>query len=478
MLTVLRDCDWIVRWDEDQGHVYERGGDVAFGDRLVHIGGRYDGAFDIELSGRGKMVMPGLVNIHCHPFLEPIYRGLREEHGLQHNYMSGMYERSVAFWPDEADMPACADVAYCEMMLSGVTTVCDQSFPYSGWIDTVARSGLRIAVAPQYASASWTLDAVNNLGYRWDEKTGRDRFDLALKLVDDAAAHPSGRLSGVLVPAQIDTCTVDLLTDSMAAALARGIPISTHAGQSVPEFHEMVRRTGMTPIQFMAKHRLLAPNMTIGHCIFIDDHSWLHWKTNRDLRSLVETGTSVAHCPTVFSRYGTVLESVGSYGRAGVNVAIGTDAAPHNMIEEMRTALILCKTFDGDVNSTSLRDVFSAATVGGARALMRDDIGRLLVGCCADVVVVDLACQWMRPARDPLRSLTFHAADRAVQDVFVGGEQVVRDGVVLTLDAATALDRVTEAQERMMAKSSSRHPVGKVAEQVSPLTLPRWSASA
>src|SRR3546814_12793473 len=76
--------------------------------------------------------------------------------------------------------------------------------------------------------------------------------------------------------------------------------------------------------------------------------------------------------------------------------------------------------------------LFHAATIGGAKALMRDDIGRLAADCKADIVAVDLLQPEMMPARDPLRSLIFHAAARAVCDVWVGGRKVHHDGEVMT----------------------------------------------
>ena len=116
--------------------------------------------------------------------------------------------------------------------------------------------------------------------------------------------------------------------------------------------------------------------------------------------------------------------------------------------------------------------VFHAATVGGATALSRDDIGRLAPGAKADIVLVDLEHPLMRPVRDPLRSLIYHGADRAVRDVYVDGYKVVDDGQVLTLDYHDAITRVEEAQRRMLQQVPSRDYAARSAEQMAPLSLP------
>ncbi len=472
--TRIRKAAWIVAWDPStESHAYLRDADLVFsGDTITFVGDNDTVETDETIDGSGLMVMPGLIDIHSHPSTEPFFRGVREEHGLPSMYMSGLYERGFVFRPDEAGRQVAKQVAYCEMLLTGITTVADLSGNDPGWIDLAARSGLRVFLAPGYASARWHLENDWDLQYHWDEGNGRRGFDDALALIEQANNHPSGRLSGIVCPSQIDTCTEDLLHASYAAACEKNLPFTTHCAQSVNEFHEMVKRHGKTPVQWAKQIGILGPRTILGHAIFIDEHSWLHWHSREDLGLLADTGTSVAHCPSPFARYGHGMEDFGRYRRAGVNIGIGTDVAPHNLIEEMRLAAIVARILSENIKTTSTAEVFRAATAGGAAALGRDDIGKLAPGAKADIVLVDLKNPFMMPARDPLRSLIYTAADRAIRDVYIAGTQVVRDGKVLTLDHAAALEALTEAQQRMLSGARQRDYKGRTADEVMPLSLP------
>lgn len=474
LTTVIRNASWIVAWNEaDSRHEYKRDGDIVMtGDRLVEVGGSWQGPVDREIDGRHLAVLPGLVNLHCHPALEPFFRGIREDHGVPEMYMTGLYERSQAFRPDPEGMAAAAEVAYCELLLSGTTTICDQMWPWPGWFDLIGRSGLRGFVAPGFASARWKMTDRHVLDYSWDEAKGERDFVAALAMIDEAERHPSGRLSGVVFPLQIDTCTEGLLRDAMSAAQERDLPITTHASQSVNEVQEMVRRHGVSPIQWAHRIGILGQRMTLGHAVFADSHSWLHHWTRDDIRLMAETGTSVAHCPSPFARYGHALENFGSYRRAGINLGLGTDVAPHNLIEEMRLAIVLARVAAGDIRTTGPGEMLHAATVGGATALLSRNIGRLAVGAKADVVLVDLGHPLMAPACDPVRVLVWSGADRAVTDVFIDGRQVVAEGRVLTLDHGGALERLADYQSRMVRDVPEQDYLGRTAEQVVPLSLP------
>jgi 5-methylthioadenosine/S-adenosylhomocysteine deaminase len=322
--TTIRNVAWLVAWDAaERSHVYRHDVDLTIaGNTITSIDpAGFVGAGDAtEIDARGFAILPGFVDIHAHPSSEPMLKGLTDEVGSRQLYMSSLYEYLPLFESDAEGRRAATEVALCELMQSGVTTVCDLSAARDDWLDTLGASGMRVYAAPMFRSARWYTPNGHEVRYEWDEKAGRDGLDRALRLIDRARQHPSGRLDGVLYPAQVDTCTEELLRDSAAAARARRLPLQIHAAQSVVEFHEIIRRQGETPIEWLRGIGVLGENAIIGHAIFLDHQSWLHWPTRNDLSTLAETGTTVAHCPTVFSRRGILLEDFGRYRAAGVNL--------------------------------------------------------------------------------------------------------------------------------------------------------------
>jgi cytosine/adenosine deaminase-related metal-dependent hydrolase len=173
----------------------------------------------------------------------------------------------------------------------------------------------------------------------------------------------------------------------------------------------------------------------------------------------------------VFARRGITLKDFGRYKRAGVNMGVGTDTYPHNMLDELRLVSYLARTQAGNPRTMNSGDLFAAATIGGATALGRDDIGRLAPGCRADLVLVDVTHPRMRPARDPVRSLIYAAGDRAVHTVYVDGRKVVDAGKLLTIDYEAAAEALHEAQKRVIAAVPSVDWAHRGVDAISPPTF-------
>ena len=140
--------------------------------------------------------------------------------------------------------------------------------------------------------------------------------------------------------------------------------------------------------------------------------------------------------------------------------------------EELRTAAILARVGAGQAHTVTAADILTAATIGGARALRRDDLGRITRGAKADFVMVDLTHPAMQPLYDPVRSLVYAASERAIRHVFVGGQQVVRDGRALAFDYADASARLEMAQRRAIEKVLGSDWAGRSAAEIMPPTFP------
>jgi cytosine/adenosine deaminase-related metal-dependent hydrolase len=471
--TLIKAADWVVAWNAAKGrHEYLRDADVAFeGDRIAFVGHRYEGRADRVIDGRRRMVMPGLVNIHSHPATEPFNKGLMEERASAKLGMSSLYEFMLLMRPDPDASRAAALYALAELLKSGVTTFTDYSAPRPNWLEDVAGSGIRGCIAPSYRSARWSTPNGSRVEYAWDEGAGREAMAKALEIVDGANRHNSGRLFGMVAPAQVDTCTEALLQASVEAAKARNAPLQIHASQSVVEFREMAARHGKTPLEWLDELGFLYDGAIIGHCIFVDEHSAIRWPYEGDLARMARAGASVAHCPAIFARRGIVLQHFGKYRRLGINIGLGTDTFPHNFIDEMRWAAVICKVSAGSIEATSLSEVFHAATVGGAKALRRDDIGRLAAGCKADLSLVDLAHPTMQPLRDPLKSLVFSGLERPITDVFVDGQQVVKDGKVLTIDLDAVIEAINRGQRAALERAPEHDYAKRPIEEIFPMSL-------
>lgn len=472
--TVFRNCDWIVAWDEaEETHVYLRGADLAFqGDRITHVGKGYAGTADVEVDGSSLMLMPGFVNVHSHPGHEPGWKGMLEELGSSRLGQSSLYEFMPVFQVGPQYARHARRVAVAELLKSGVTTICDLAYPKPGWIEDYEETGIRAVLWAMFRSGPWGTKNGHSVEYDLDFARGDAALREAVDLTAEISRHPSGRFTGFIGPAQIDTVNEAQILDALAAARDRGQPIQIHAAQSIVEFQEIVRRTGYTPIEWLDRIGALGPDTVIGHCIFLNDHPWIHFPQANDFERLRDSGAQMAHCPVVFARRGIALNTLGRYMDAGIRCGMGTDSFPHNMLDEMRLAGYAGRIIAGSFTASSTHHIFTAATVGGADIIRRPDLGRLAVGAKADLSVVDMTNPYMQPDYEPLRSLVYSANDRAIRDVYVDGQPVVKGGELVNFSIEENVAMLRRGQAEVIAGAPGRDWAGRSMEQLSPRVYP------
>jgi cytosine/adenosine deaminase-related metal-dependent hydrolase len=460
------------------GHRYLRDGVVVTeDDRIVHVGprGSYRGPIDESLDANGKIVTPGLINTHAHLYESPLDKSFVEDRGSRQFYLSGLFEylpaRSAAM--DEAAHRACVAFSMAELLRTGTTTVME----IGAWGDEVVtqaeRFGLRAYVGQGYRSGRWHTDDGKTVKYDWDEENGLRGLDAAVRFVEANDGRANGRIKGFLTPAQVDTCTEDLLRRSKAAAASLDVPLALHTSQSVNEFQEMTRRHGKTPIEWLRDIGFLGPEVILGHAIVAGGGSWAQYHAD-DVGILAETGTNVAHAVWVFARRGIAMESFARYLERGVNMTLATDTAPQSMIEALRWAAVVSKIVDRRTEVATAADVFNAATLGGARALGRDDLGRIAPGAKADLLLWAGSSLTMSPLRDPIRNLVYSAQAEDLETVIVDGRIVMHDRVIPGVDLARLCADLQAAGERMWAGVSKGDWAGRTIDGLSPQSFPAY----
>ena len=156
---------------------------------------------------------------------------------------------------------------------------------------------------------------------------------------------------------------------------------------------------------------MLGHNTILGHAIIIGGSSWTNYPAG-DVAIMADAGCSVAHAVWVFARRGVAMESFARYRAAGVNMSLGTDTNPQSVIEAMRWAAVCSKMMERNTEATTAAHAFDAATLGGARALGRDDLGRIAPGAKADLVLWKATSWRMTPLRDPIKNIVYNASRR------------------------------------------------------------------
>jgi cytosine/adenosine deaminase-related metal-dependent hydrolase len=311
--TIIRNADWVVAYDATRdGHKYILNGDVVFeGDTIVHVGSGYDGDVTHAVDGRGLMVMPGLIDAHAHTHRDIHAKGFFEDLATKHMWMTQLLEYTFVLRGDETSCKAALKASVCSLLRSGCTTLAElfsyRHRPFDDWVGELAATGIRAYLCPMVQSGHWYTTTGRDHLYKWHDGDGVDDLEGALDIIDAATEHPSGRLAGMVGAAQADTCTEKLFARCKDAADRRGIPLQTHAAQSVMEFREMIRRHGKTSIEWLQDIGVLGPNVLLGHVINIDQHPWVNHHQHGDLDRLAGSGATVVNCARAYAQWGDML---------------------------------------------------------------------------------------------------------------------------------------------------------------------------
>jgi cytosine/adenosine deaminase-related metal-dependent hydrolase len=487
------EATWIVGHEHGQHRLIRDGVVVYEGNTILHVGKAFEGHVDQTIAAKDKLVAPGFIDTHVHSGHRASHR-LITDTGRPMYYGQPFLEISVpkegkvvkgdprylkhGDAGSEAAFKLNATFTVAELLRNGVTTFVEygsQLRVQDALLAEVTRLGTRAYLAPGYDCGRWVGDEQGRLKRIRNNPMGLDGLKTALDWIARHDGAAGGRVRGILVPREVETSSVELLQRTRQAADELKLPVATHAAYSVLEFHDIVREHMMTPIELLDDLGLLCPTLNIGHGNFIADNPNLNYPVACDLELMGGAGATVSHCPINIVRRARVLDSWKKYQEAGVNMSIGSDTYPRDMIMNMRTASYLGKIMSHTYLAAAAGEVFRAATLGGAISVGRDDLGRLAPGARADIIVIDLTGRnslRLGPVRDPVKSIVECGVGDDVDTVIVDGVVRMEGGAIPGVDFAALRNEAQRAGEAVWDTVAEWDPLGLTAEQASPWSFP------
>jgi 5-methylthioadenosine/S-adenosylhomocysteine deaminase len=476
MSVVRLDAPWIVAFQDGEHRILRDGCVVVDGTDVLHVGREFTGHVDEAIECVDRLITPGLISTHAHLHDSPLDRSLIEDADRRQFWGSTLYEilmpRQAAL--DEDDMRACVDYSLAELIRSGTTTLVELGERGDYVADAVERAGLRAYIGDMFASARWHTPDGNRLDYVWDEPAGLRGLEHAVDSARRLKGRAGDRVRGLIAPAQVDTCSEELLRLSREAADELRAPLTLHTAQSMPEFVEMTLRHGLTPVEWLAHIGFLGEGCILGHVVYVAGSSLVNF-AGHDLALLAQSGTAVSHNAWVFARTGILMESYPAYLAAGVNVCLGTDTAPQSMLEALRWTAVLGKVASRQADVSTARQVFDSATLAAARALQREDLGRIAPGAKADLLFWRTDSVSMTPMRDPIRNIVYSAEPEDLREVMVDGRWVMRGRELLTIEVTHAVEGVRRAGAHVWTRWPQCDWGGREIDELSPMSCPDFA---
>jgi 5-methylthioadenosine/S-adenosylhomocysteine deaminase len=468
----------------DGGHRVLNDGVLVFeGPDILHVGPDYEGPADRTIEAKGKLVIPGFVSTHAHVNAHEGSR-LIFDLGRRDVMRSGFLNYTPNNPRDDRPFVAAAHTrasirfGFAQLIRNGITTVLSfgagSADVSAVMMDAVEESGMRVYFAPQATSAENRFDEDGRLHPVWDEPRGFAQLEKAVRFVQDNNGRFEGRLQGLVNVRNYVLATVPLMKAAKNAADQLGVLFTTHFCEQLFEFHETVRRYGITPVDLMEQEGLLGPNVVLAHSVYIAGHSATTWEFSDDLEKLGRSRSVVSYCPIAYLRRGYNLERFDSYRAHGVTMSMGTDVMPHDMLEEMRAGALTQKLQEKNNELGTAGAFFNAATLGGAKAFGREDIGRLEPGAKADIVIMDFDNLQIGPVYDPIRSLVHFASPDQIETVICDGVTLLEDGVLLNYHEAAVVAGGKRSFRKVIDGFPQRHWSKRSVQSEYPLSLETW----
>jgi cytosine/adenosine deaminase-related metal-dependent hydrolase len=414
---------------DDDGTEFAKGWVLVDGGFVAAVGGGAPPDANSQVDLGGAVVTPGLVNTHHHLY-QTLTRARAQEADL-FTWLKTLYP-VWARLDAEAEY-AAARTGLAELALSGCSTVFDHHYVFprgeSGLIEAEVQAASELGLRIVASRGSMDLGESDG-GLPPDSLVEKpdavlaDTERLVGRLHDP---EPGARVQIAVAPCSPFSVTGTLMEASAELARRLGVPLHTHLAETVEEEAYCLELYGCRPVEYLERLGWLAEDVWCAHCVHL---------SAEDIGRFGRSGTGVAHCPTSNLRLGAGVAPVRELLDEDVRVGLGVDGSASNersdLVLEVKEALLVARGRGGPAALT-VRESLRLATRGGAAVLRREDIGSIEPGKCADLAVWRTDGLELAGAEDVVAGLVLsgpHGVDR----LYVGGEEVVRDGRLVRAD--------------------------------------------
>lgn len=360
---------------------------------------------DLVIDGKGKAIIPGLINMHTHAAMT-LFRGYGDDMPL----MPWLHEK---IWPNEAkltdeDVYWGAKLACLEMIKTGTTSFLDMYTHFESTACAVDEMGIR--------------GFLSKAGFDFFIEENTEKAKREMEQQHLAMDKYSNRVQFSVGPHAIYTVSGKLLRWFHDFAKANQLLVHLHLSETEQEVEDCLMQNGKRPVQYLHSLGILSPSLVLAHGVHFDEE---------EMDLLAEHGVSVVHNPAANMKLASgerfYYEEM---KKRGIRIGLGTDGCSSSnnldMIETMKLAALLGKVWRRDAEAVSAPAIFDTATIGGAEILGLN-AGRIEEGCLADFSLVDLCTPALAPNHNFISNLVY-AANGSCIDTLVCNGKVLMQG--------------------------------------------------
>jgi len=470
---VLMTAEWVVGHAEGK-HILIPSGEVVFENgKIIFVGSDFSGHVARRIDYGKSLIGPGFIDLDALSDLDTTVLALDNQPAWKkgrvwpESYMAKgpreMYTPEELIWQKR--------YAFTRLISNGITTALPiASLFYREWgekweeFEGAAQAaedlGLRVYLGPAYRTGNSFVSNTGKIDFYFNEEQGMKGLEQASQFAKSFEGRAGGLIRTMLSPDRIETCTEKLLVKTAAVGRELDIPVRLHCCQSALEYNTVVSMYAKSPAEWLRDLKFLSHKTILPHLTHISGSNGITYVAP-DLEIFADSGASLAHCPLVMARGGAALHSFKKFCDAGMNIGMGTDTHPPDMILNMQMALYTARLTEQSATAASAGEVYTAATVGGADALGRNDLGRLKPGSRADITVINLENPTMGQLIDPIQTIMLNASGRDVDTVVIDGRFVMCDGKIPGLEHTVMWERAQKQFNKLVQQYPDRtfkHP--------------------